>query len=114
MSAHDWRDGIGHFCVADYLAELDDMHLCKALYISPGFTVVICLEHLGAPDVIDFGFRAQTRRSTYCRNNTREPRSLMLDLLVALPLRSRSKPLTVTESLCLHIHKIRVASDNKR
>jgi len=34
--------------------------------------------------------------------------------LVALPLGSRSKPLTVTESLFVHVHKIRVASDNKR
>jgi hypothetical protein len=31
-----------------------------------------------------------------------------------LPLRSRSKPLTLTESLFLHVHKIRVASGNKR
>jgi hypothetical protein len=31
-----------------------------------------------------------------------------------LPLRSLSKPLTVTESLFLHVHKIGVASDNKR
>jgi hypothetical protein len=35
-------------------------------------------------------------------------------MLVALPHRSRSKPLSVTESLFLHVHKIRVASDNKR
>ena len=29
MSAHDWRDGIGHFCVAHYLAELNQVHLVK-------------------------------------------------------------------------------------
>src|SRR5260370_346851 len=27
MSAHDWRDGIGDFCVADYLAEPNEVHL---------------------------------------------------------------------------------------
>jgi len=27
MSAHDWRDGIGDFCVANYLAELNKVHL---------------------------------------------------------------------------------------
>jgi hypothetical protein len=86
MSAHDWRDGIGHFCVADYLAELDDMHLCKALYISPGFTVVICLEHLGAPDVIDSGFsrRKNPPINILPKQHSRGELTLMLDLLVAL------------------------------
>jgi len=27
MPAHDWRDGIGDFCVTDYLAEFDEVHL---------------------------------------------------------------------------------------
>jgi hypothetical protein len=26
VSAYDWRDRIGDFCVADYLAELDKVH----------------------------------------------------------------------------------------
>jgi hypothetical protein len=29
MSAHDWRDGIGDFCVANYLSELNPVHLVK-------------------------------------------------------------------------------------
>jgi len=29
MSAHDWGDGIGDFCVANYLAELNPVHLVK-------------------------------------------------------------------------------------
>jgi hypothetical protein len=62
MSTHDWRDGIGHFCIADYLAELDDVHLCKALYISPGFTVVICLKPFGRAGYNRF----QVRGSAAC------------------------------------------------
>jgi hypothetical protein len=27
VSAYDWRDRIGDFCVADYLAELDMVHV---------------------------------------------------------------------------------------
>ena len=29
MSAHDWRDRIGDLCVADYLAELNKVHLVR-------------------------------------------------------------------------------------
>ncbi len=29
VSAYDWRDRIGDFCVADYLAELDTMHVMR-------------------------------------------------------------------------------------
>ena len=29
MSAHDWSDGISDFCVADYLAELNEVHLVR-------------------------------------------------------------------------------------
>jgi hypothetical protein len=29
VSAYDWRDRIGDFCVADYLAELDTVHLVR-------------------------------------------------------------------------------------
>jgi hypothetical protein len=29
MSAYDWRDRIGDFCVADYLAEFDTVHVMK-------------------------------------------------------------------------------------
>jgi hypothetical protein len=29
MSVHDRRDGIGDFCVADYLAEFDEVHLVR-------------------------------------------------------------------------------------
>ena len=33
MSVHDRRDGIGDFCVADYLAEFDEVHLVR--YYTP-------------------------------------------------------------------------------
>ena len=36
ISAHDCRDGIGDFCVADYLAECDEVDLI--LYTSSRFT----------------------------------------------------------------------------
>jgi hypothetical protein len=29
VSAYDWRDRIGDFCVADYLAERDKVHLVR-------------------------------------------------------------------------------------
>ena len=29
VSAYDWRDRIGDFCVADYLAELDKVHVMR-------------------------------------------------------------------------------------
>ncbi|PYI86850.1 MAG: hypothetical protein DMF09_00325 [Verrucomicrobia bacterium] len=29
VSAYDWRDRIGDFCVADYLAELDTVHVMR-------------------------------------------------------------------------------------
>ena len=29
VSAYDWRDRIGDFCVADYLAELDMVHVVR-------------------------------------------------------------------------------------
>jgi hypothetical protein len=29
VSAHNWRDRIGDFCVADYLAELDTVHVMR-------------------------------------------------------------------------------------
>jgi len=29
VSAYDWRDRIGDFCVADYLAELDKVHVAR-------------------------------------------------------------------------------------
>ena len=29
MSAYDWRDRIGDFCVADYLAEFDTVHVMR-------------------------------------------------------------------------------------
>jgi hypothetical protein len=29
MSAHDWRDRIGDFCVANYLVEFNEMHLLR-------------------------------------------------------------------------------------
>ena len=29
VSAYDWRDRIGDFCVADYLAELDKVHVVR-------------------------------------------------------------------------------------
>ena len=33
--AHDWRDRIGDFCVADYLAELDTVHRVRYAKIQP-------------------------------------------------------------------------------
>ena len=46
VSAHDWRDRIGDFCVADYLVELNVAHY--AGYSAPvlGFTIIIGLEQL--------------------------------------------------------------------
>jgi hypothetical protein len=35
VSAHDWRDGIGDFCVAYYLTELDTMHVIHYMIRSP-------------------------------------------------------------------------------
>ena len=32
MPVHDWEDGIGHFGVAEYLAELIEVHLVGLLY----------------------------------------------------------------------------------
>jgi hypothetical protein len=48
MSAQDWKDGIGDFCVANYLAELNPVHLVRHYTPNPRCSVVICLEHLGA------------------------------------------------------------------
>ena len=33
MSAHDWRDGVGDFCVAEYLAELNEVR--RVLHYTP-------------------------------------------------------------------------------
>jgi hypothetical protein len=75
MSAHDWRDGIGDFCVADHLAELNEVHLVRHSTPNPGCSVVICLEDLCAPDLIDSGFQAQNLPINIPRNNTREANS---------------------------------------
>jgi hypothetical protein len=40
VSAYDWRDRIGDFCVAEYLAELDTVHVVRALSYSVTFTAV--------------------------------------------------------------------------
>jgi hypothetical protein len=32
VSAYDWRDRIGDFCVADYLVELDTVHVVRLFY----------------------------------------------------------------------------------
>jgi hypothetical protein len=95
MSAHDWRDGIGDFCVADYLAELNQVHLVRQYTPNPGCSVVICLEHLRAPGLIDSGFKAQktadqhTAETTLARRTHPDAR-----LFGSVALRSRSKPLT--------------------
>jgi hypothetical protein len=34
VSAYDWRDRIGDFCVADYLVELNVVHLSDTLHQS--------------------------------------------------------------------------------
>ena len=47
ISAHDWRDGIGDLCVADYLAELNEVHLVRH-YTQFWMFGVISLEHLRA------------------------------------------------------------------
>jgi len=40
MSAHDWRDGIGDLCVADYLAEFNEVHLSRHYTPNPGCSVL--------------------------------------------------------------------------
>jgi hypothetical protein len=77
MSAHDWRDGIGHFCVADYLAELNQVHLLGTLHQSWIYGSYL-FGAFGAPDAIDSGFRAQNPPINIRRNNTREAKSLKL------------------------------------
>jgi hypothetical protein len=32
VSAYDWRDRIGDFCIADYLVELDTVHVVRLFY----------------------------------------------------------------------------------
>jgi hypothetical protein len=45
VSAHDWRDRIGDFCVADYLEELDTMHVMR---YSTGFGLPLRRKGSGA------------------------------------------------------------------
>src|ERR1043166_10139984 len=71
MSAHHWRDGIGDFCVADYLAELNQVHLLGHYTPNRGCSVVICLEHLRAPGLMDSGFKAQKPAETTLARRTR-------------------------------------------
>jgi hypothetical protein len=39
VPAYDWRDRIGDFCVADYLAELDTVHVMR--YSTPKTRLLI-------------------------------------------------------------------------
>jgi hypothetical protein len=32
VSAYDWRDRIGDFCIAEYLVELDTVHVVRLFY----------------------------------------------------------------------------------
>jgi len=84
MSAHDWRDGIGDFCVANYLRNSIRCIWSSTLHQSWIYGSYL-LGAFGAPDVIDSGFRAQNPPITVrTKQHSRGELTLMLDLLVAL------------------------------
>src|ERR1700731_3514945 len=96
MSAHDRRDGVGEFWVAEYLAELNVVHLVLHYTPDPGCGVVVCLVHWRAPGLIDSEFRSKNRpiksraseRLRLARNGS------AAHMLIALSRGSRSKLLS--------------------
>jgi hypothetical protein len=52
MSAHDWGDGIGHFCVMKYLVEFNPMHPGNTLHEFWSLAFRYFFRPPDAPDVI--------------------------------------------------------------
>jgi hypothetical protein len=61
MFAYDWRDRIGDFCVADYLAELDTVHVTR---YSTRFSLTCAARAHALPTVITHGERMLSGSAT--------------------------------------------------
>jgi hypothetical protein len=69
VSAYNWRDRIGDFCVADYLAKLDTMHVMR---YSTRFGLHLRRKGSGASTCCFEKRRRRARRSSSCTGRQRQ------------------------------------------